>query len=154
MVKHLDYTEIVSARIENGGGYRQGFNRPASGYGGKLVTPYMLTLSDGRERRVYAMQYGNGASVYVRRAGEDVFLDTVAEHALPILRHDGAPSWADALAAVGATFTVRTHDAYMPGQGPRATYSEMTFGTRAEALAHIERAREAGLFAQWSPDAI
>lgn len=50
-------------------------------YGPKLPTRYMLTYA-GRERRVYAMSYGNAASVYVVVAGNDVFLDTDTEHAL------------------------------------------------------------------------
>ena len=54
----------------------------ATGYGSKLPTPYTLTLSDKRTRRVYVMNYGNAGSAYVIVAGKVAFLDTDTEHAL------------------------------------------------------------------------
>lgn len=53
----------------------------STGYGGKIPTRYLLFYA-GRERRVYLMSYGNGASPYVIVKGQDVFLDSVAEEAL------------------------------------------------------------------------
>jgi len=50
-----------------------------SGYGGKVPTRYLATCSDGRERRVYSMQYGNSGSAFVRIGGADVFLSIEAE---------------------------------------------------------------------------
>lgn len=50
-----------------------------TGYGPKVPTRYRVRLSTdsptGRLRRVYAMSYGNAASLYVIVKGEDVFLD-------------------------------------------------------------------------------
>ena len=64
----VKYTEslFTSVTRDGAGDHRQ--------YGGNLRTPYMATCTDGRTRRVYAMCYGNAASVYVRVAGEDLFL--------------------------------------------------------------------------------
>lgn len=59
-----------------------------SGYGGKLPTPYRLTYA-GRNRRVYAMCYGNAASLYVIVGGAVAHLDTVTEYRLEAAR-DGA----------------------------------------------------------------
>jgi hypothetical protein len=50
-----------------------------SGYGGKVPTRYMLKYA-GRWHRVYAMAYGNSASVYIVSGGQDLFLDTDTEH--------------------------------------------------------------------------
>jgi hypothetical protein len=60
------------------------YGRTASGYGRKIPMRYMVQLAgDTRWRRVYAMCYGNAASVYVVRDGETVFLsDTELEVAL------------------------------------------------------------------------
>jgi hypothetical protein len=52
-----------------------------SGYGGKIPTRYMLKYA-GIWRRVYAMAYGNSASVYIIVKGEDFFLDTDTEYRL------------------------------------------------------------------------
>jgi hypothetical protein len=59
-----------------------------SGYGGKLPTRYRLTYA-GRNRRVYAMCYGNAASLFVIVGGAVAHLDTITEHALEVAR-DGA----------------------------------------------------------------
>jgi hypothetical protein len=63
----------------------------ASGYGGKVPTRYMLKYA-GYWHRVYAMAYGNSASVYIIVKGEDFFLDTDTEYNLQALR-DGDNPW-------------------------------------------------------------
>lgn len=68
---YLDPVEVVSARVTE----VPHSGRTQSGYGGNLPTPYLLTLPDGRERRVRAMCYGNAATHFIRVAGEDVYLD-------------------------------------------------------------------------------
>jgi hypothetical protein len=54
------------------------YGRTASGYGAKIPTRYWVRLySDSpteRFRRVYAMCYGNAASLYVTVKGETVFV--------------------------------------------------------------------------------
>jgi len=45
-----------------------------SGYGGAVPTRTMI-LYRGRWRRVYAMAYGNGSTLYVREGGRDLVLD-------------------------------------------------------------------------------
>jgi hypothetical protein len=59
-----------------------------SGYGGKLPTAYRLTYY-GRNRRVYAMCYGNSASLYVIVGGDVAHLDAITEHRIESAR-DGA----------------------------------------------------------------
>lgn len=56
-------------------------SQSASGYGPKLPTPYLVHY-DGRWRRVYAICYGNAASVYLVHGGSRVFLDVATECAL------------------------------------------------------------------------
>jgi len=51
-------------------------------YGRKLPLSYMAHCRDGRTRRVYAMQYGNAASLYVLIGGVDTFLSIEAESKL------------------------------------------------------------------------
>ena len=58
------------------------YGRTASGYGSKIPTRYRLALADGRTRRVYAMAYGNGASVYVIIGGAVAHLESDTEHDL------------------------------------------------------------------------
>jgi hypothetical protein len=53
---------------------KQGLQQTATGYGGKLTSPYMLETPDGRKRRVYAMCYSNAASHYVLIKGQTIFL--------------------------------------------------------------------------------
>ena len=58
------------------------YGRTRDGYGGKLPTAYQVRLdtdtTTGRWRRVWAACYGNSASLYVVRGGEDVYLDDTA----------------------------------------------------------------------------
>jgi hypothetical protein len=56
-----------------------------SGYGGKIPTRYRLTYA-GRNRRVYAMSYGNSASLFVMVGGDVAHLDTLTEHRLMAAR--------------------------------------------------------------------
>lgn len=50
--------------------------RTACGYGAKVPTTVMVRLPGrSRWRRVYAMAYGNSASLYVVVDGRDVFVD-------------------------------------------------------------------------------
>lgn len=57
-------------------------HRSATGYGDKNPTQYRIKLSDNRWRRVYAICYGNAASVYVNSNGVRLFLDDATEYAL------------------------------------------------------------------------
>lgn len=54
------------------------YGQTVTGYGGKIPTRYMLKYA-GRMRRVYAMAYGNSASVYIVVNGEDLFLDLTTQ---------------------------------------------------------------------------
>jgi hypothetical protein len=56
-------------------------SRSVSGYGADIPTAYRIRYGT-RWHRVYAMQYGNAASVYIRKAGADLFLDIATEYAL------------------------------------------------------------------------
>lgn len=80
--------DIRAARVNYAGGYRTadqgGKRRP-----GKDVTPYMVRLADGRERRVYAMSYGNGSVPYVIVKGQDVILDSRTQDALARMHASG-----------------------------------------------------------------
>ena len=54
---------------------KQGLQQTATGYGRKLVTPYMLTVPGAaRPYRVYAICFSNVASFYILRNGERLFL--------------------------------------------------------------------------------
>jgi hypothetical protein len=61
----------VSAAHDGSHDYRQ--------YGRKLRTGYVLQCADGRRRRVWAMRYGNAASLYVVVDGRRAFLSIDAE---------------------------------------------------------------------------
>lgn len=89
---YLTADSIVSARTDAAPAHH-GSDR-------KVPTAYRLTLTDGRERRVYAALLGNSASLYVVRGGQNHYLSTVVESALEGVR-DGA-TWPDALAAIVA----------------------------------------------------
>jgi len=60
------------------------YGRTVSGYGGAIPTRYMIRYA-GRWHRVLMMQYGNGGSAYIRKAGADLFIDTDTEYALAAL---------------------------------------------------------------------
>ena len=70
----MDPEFIVSVRDD---GARE--RRSRDGYGGKLTTPYIVRCADGRERRVWAMCYGNAASHYIIVDGREVLLSIEAE---------------------------------------------------------------------------
>ena len=53
-------------------------SRTVSGYGGMIATVHMIQYA-GRWHRVYAMQYGNAASVYIRTKDGNLFLDSDTE---------------------------------------------------------------------------
>ena len=54
---------------------KQGLQQTATGYGGKLVTDYMLSIPGAaRPYRVYAICFSNCASHYILRKGERLFL--------------------------------------------------------------------------------
>ena len=54
---------------------KQGLQQTATGYGRKLVTPYMLSIPGAaRPYRVYAICFSNCASHYILRNGERLFL--------------------------------------------------------------------------------
>ena len=90
----LTYThagDVRAARLNYAGAYRTADVTKAYQRPGKSVTPYMLTLADGRERRVYAMAYGNGAVPYVIVKGVDVLLDDQTRDALARMHAHGTP---------------------------------------------------------------
>jgi len=69
-------SDVRAARVNYAGGYRTAdlYGQPRKS---RSVTPYMVTLTDGRERRVYAAMMSDGSQVclFVRMKGEDVLLD-------------------------------------------------------------------------------
>lgn len=54
------------------------YGQTVTGYGGKIPTRYMVKYA-GRWRRVYAMSYGNSASLYIVVGGQDALLDLTTE---------------------------------------------------------------------------
>ena len=76
MVKYTDYalTTDVKRTVTPR-------HNSATGYGGKIPTPYMVRYAE-RWRRVYAMVYGNGASCYIIYKSENLFLDLDTEYDL------------------------------------------------------------------------
>jgi len=68
----ITYGTVATARMTA----QPTYGRTATGYGAKIPTRYMVTLTgETRERRVYAMVYGNAGSLYVIRDGGEVFID-------------------------------------------------------------------------------
>lgn len=64
-------SEIVAASAD----YRTPPNPYASGYGSRIPTRYWVMLpTESRWRKVYAMCYGNSASLYVKVKGTDTFI--------------------------------------------------------------------------------
>lgn len=57
------------------------YGQTADGYGGKIPTRYMVRYA-GRWRRIYAMAYGNSASLYVVVGGQDLHLDQTTDERL------------------------------------------------------------------------
>lgn len=86
-IRYLNPRAITDVRMSSDRPWK---GRTVSGYGGQIPTDYLITLNDGRTRRVLAMQYGNAASLYVRVGGKVAHLDTWAEGYLEDLR-DGKP---------------------------------------------------------------
>lgn len=85
---HTDPTRVTDVKITDAP-----MARSASGYGRKLPTRYMIRYragqcdeTRGRWHRVYAMQYGNAGSLYVRTGGHDAFLDIDTEYRLRAAR--------------------------------------------------------------------
>lgn len=76
-VKRTDPSLTTEVRVTE----QPTYGRTVTGYGGKLPTRYMVKYA-GRWRRVYAMSYGNSASIYIVVKGEDYFLDTDTEYRL------------------------------------------------------------------------
>ncbi len=64
-------------------------NPYVTGYGGMIPTAYRIRYA-GYDRRVYAMCYGNSASLYLRVKGSDHFLDIDTEHKLDAFRNERA----------------------------------------------------------------
>lgn len=100
MVEYLNISDVLTARVDYSGGYDTADRRGRSDYGRMLVSPYRLTPLDGRERRVYVMNYGNSGSAYVRMGGRELFLDSDTEHALARM-HAAGGTFAEALEAIG-----------------------------------------------------
>ena len=66
-------------------------NPYADGYGSKIPTRYWVSVAEGasRRRRVWAMSYGNAASLYVIVKGEVLFLnDTELATRVPFHTYD------------------------------------------------------------------
>lgn len=64
---YLNPRAVVAVGYSDAGIPRSG--RTVTGYGGRIPTGWTVRTRDGRTRRVYAMQYGNSASFYVRVNG-------------------------------------------------------------------------------------
>lgn len=84
-VTYLDSHRVARVHVTN----EPTYNTTATGYGGKLPTRYMLTLNDRRKRRVYAMCYGNSASLYVIVNGVNAFLEVGTESMIEYTRDHG-----------------------------------------------------------------
>jgi hypothetical protein len=80
---------LIAARVTDDPFY----GRTADGYGGRIATRYMVRLpgDSARWRRVYAMCYGNAASIYVTVRGTIVFIDD-HEIAAALAPHASAPA--------------------------------------------------------------
>lgn len=66
---------------------KQGLQQTATGYGRKLVSPYILTTPDGKAHRVYAVCFSNCASHYVIIKKQEVYLrDGELETARDLMR--------------------------------------------------------------------
>ena len=77
-IKYTNPRSVTAVHVEDSAPH----NPYATGYGAQIPMPYRLTFTDGRTRRVYAVCYGNAASLYVRIDGETRYLDTDTEYAL------------------------------------------------------------------------
>jgi len=81
---YMRYGNVAAIRIDR---HAPTYNRSASGYGSKIPTRYSIALfnkngtSSERFRRVYAICYGNAASLYIIVNGERHFIDTDTEYA-------------------------------------------------------------------------
>lgn len=84
-MSELTYTDPADVTAVTADDTAPMYGRTVTGYGGKIPTRYRITYR-GRTRRVYAMCYGNSASVYVIVGGAVAFLDTDTEHALEAVR--------------------------------------------------------------------
>lgn len=165
MVEYLNIANVLDARVDYSGGYNTADRRGQRDYGRKLVSPYKLTPLDGRERRVYVMNYGNSGSAYVIIGGREVFLDSDTEHALARMHAAGmGTTFADAKAHLNITDgepTIGASDGFVaywnggPGYSPDA--SAEWFPNLSAAIAEF-RARINGhshtvpvIFREW-PD--
>lgn len=77
MVTYTDNALVSATRVT----FTPLSGQTVSGYGGQIPTRYMIRYA-GRWHRVYVMQYGNAGSVYIRKGGQTLFLDTDTEHSL------------------------------------------------------------------------
>lgn len=77
-VEYCDNGRVVYAPLW---WHKQGLTQTATGYGGKLTTPYK-TEYGGRLYRVYVMCWSNVGTSYIIRKGERLVLrnDSVPEH--------------------------------------------------------------------------
>lgn len=87
-------SDVRAARVNYAGGYRTAdlYGQPRKS---RSVTPYMVTLADGRERRVYAAMMSDGAQVclFIRVKGEDVLLDEATCEKLARMHSGQAPEF-------------------------------------------------------------
>ena len=83
--------DIRAARVNYAGAYGRFDRSHAYQPPSKRVSPYMVTLADGRERRVYVMAYGNSGVPYIIVRGTDVILDAATDDALAHMHASGEP---------------------------------------------------------------
>lgn len=76
-VEYTDPSKVTNVRCPGAPRYGQ----TGTGHGGQIPTAHMIEYL-GVWRRVYAMAYGNSASLYVKVQGADVFLDPDTQHLL------------------------------------------------------------------------
>jgi len=81
--------DVRAARVNYAGAYRTADRRGQRG--SKRVTPYMVTLADGRERRAHVVDTAAGPLLFVTVKGVDVLLDDQTQDALARMHAHGTP---------------------------------------------------------------
>lgn len=116
----LTYThagDVRAARVNYGGAYGTADRRGQRG--SRRVTPYMVTLADGRERRVYVVDTAAGPALFVTVKGADVFLSDHTQDALARMHASGEPfeptrTHAEVVEAMRAEILIDARDRTVP----------------------------------------